>query len=405
MKLFAIFLSVLFVFCLGLFLLTRGVTEKPAVRPGQEEAYAAARELLLQPTPNIEDDKLPRAVCVESSFDFGLMAPGSEGSHSFEITNAGDADLILRDGGTSCKCTMTDMGIVKLPPGTSHTIQLKWAIQDAQSEFAQYALVKTNDPHQLEIQLGVRGQVGTWLGSNLEALQFDRLIQSSKDTKEFEVFSTQLAGFELQRWEASSELIQLEDLGASQPEGDKKHVHRFRLKVQAPDSLGARAETVRIYMNGPPPDSHQLTAKALQPDGTWLVEVPVYLDVLRKLSLYGPSITDDGRIDLGKTLASQSAGRSWVLLGRIRGAKTTAPVTAKLSGIPELSVEVVPLASREFEESFRLVMRSSDKMRAGIYDHETAGTLVIEAPGIEGEERIEMTVNLDVLADQISATL
>jgi hypothetical protein len=47
----------------------------------------------------------PKAVVMGPVFMFGTMRVGDDKSHDFVIKNEGDADLILKTGKTTCKCT------------------------------------------------------------------------------------------------------------------------------------------------------------------------------------------------------------------------------------------------------------------------------------------------------------
>src|SRR5262249_39416210 len=64
----------------------------------------------------------PRAQVLQKEYNFGLMDPGISGKHDFTITNAGDTELQLKLGGTTCKCTISGISDSRVPPGKSATM-------------------------------------------------------------------------------------------------------------------------------------------------------------------------------------------------------------------------------------------------------------------------------------------
>ncbi|MDC0278713.1 DUF1573 domain-containing protein [bacterium] len=95
----------------------------------------------------------------EPSFDFGLMAPDTEGEHLFKIKNVGNGDLRLRLGASTCKCTFGDLEKEALAPGEETEIKLSWSVKPGLTEFSQSAEVITNDPDSVVIRLEITGQV------------------------------------------------------------------------------------------------------------------------------------------------------------------------------------------------------------------------------------------------------
>lgn len=112
-----------------------------------------AQEALVQTTnPNA------KAQVEVTIYNFGIMDVKSAGSHDFFIKNVGTQDLILTVNQTSCSC----LGIVitppRVPPGTSARCHLKYTADQATiGKFSQGGIVRTNDPDNKEIYLGVEG--------------------------------------------------------------------------------------------------------------------------------------------------------------------------------------------------------------------------------------------------------
>lgn len=105
-------------------------------------------------------DGRPRVELIdETSFNFGLMAPDTEGEHRFRIKNVGDGDLRLRLGASTCKCTLGDLDKEMLAPGEETEIKLTWTVKAGLTEFSQSAEVITNDPDSVVIRLAITGEV------------------------------------------------------------------------------------------------------------------------------------------------------------------------------------------------------------------------------------------------------
>lgn len=97
-----------------------------------------------------------------SKHDFGVMAPNTEGSHTFVVKNVGDGDLKLRIGASSCKCTIGSLESDTLAPGEQTEVKLEWTVKPAgmdENTFSQTAQLLTNDPSQYGITLQISGNV------------------------------------------------------------------------------------------------------------------------------------------------------------------------------------------------------------------------------------------------------
>jgi hypothetical protein len=101
----------------------------------------------------------PKADTGPTEFNFGKMAVGETGRHTFVIKNVGEAPLRLARGESSCKCTVGTLGQDEVPPGGSAEIQLEWHPPSQSMEFMQMATVWTNDPELPEFRLQINGQV------------------------------------------------------------------------------------------------------------------------------------------------------------------------------------------------------------------------------------------------------
>jgi hypothetical protein len=110
----------------------------------------------------------PKAEAEELVFSFGRMPVRSTNSHTFTIQNTGEADLQLKAGTTTCKCTTFGFGAdpqnaektAVVAPGKSITLLMNWKSGDvADRAFRHGGEVHTNDPKNPLIKLAVEGAV------------------------------------------------------------------------------------------------------------------------------------------------------------------------------------------------------------------------------------------------------
>lgn len=110
----------------------------------------------------------PKAVVLGPVFRFGTMRVGDDKSHDFVIKNEGDADLILKTGTTTCKCTRFGFGAVEetarkdavVKPGESITLTMNWnGGKVADRGFRHGGDLFTNDPKNTTLKLAVEGAV------------------------------------------------------------------------------------------------------------------------------------------------------------------------------------------------------------------------------------------------------
>lgn len=126
--------------------------------------FGTDRALTPDTLPEYLESKLPEGrptveLVGEPNFDFGMMAPGTEGDHAFVIKNVGNDDLRLRLGATTCTCTLGDLDREVLAPGEQTEIKLSWFVKAGNEDFSQSAEVLTNDPKHVVVRLGVTGKI------------------------------------------------------------------------------------------------------------------------------------------------------------------------------------------------------------------------------------------------------
>ncbi len=117
----------------------------------------------------------PHVVVKEPHYDFGTMQRGTSKSHEFLIQNTGAGPLKLRNGGTTCKCTMSQVPESAIPPGGSTKIKLEWKAKADSGPFRQTATILTNDPTQSQLELLVDGQILPISGVEPADFTFDKI--------------------------------------------------------------------------------------------------------------------------------------------------------------------------------------------------------------------------------------
>jgi hypothetical protein len=135
------------------------------------------------------DKDSPRIIVDQPHHDFGSMQRGTTKSHEFVIRNTGKAPLKIRNGGTTCKCTLSKVGEESIAPGGSTTIKLEWSAKADSGPFRQTATILTNDPTQSQIELSVDGQILALSGVEPPDFLFDKLAVGEAKTAQVYVMA------------------------------------------------------------------------------------------------------------------------------------------------------------------------------------------------------------------------
>ena len=99
--------------------------------------------------------------------EFGSMSQLSEGTHSWEFKNIGEADLELWMESSTCSCTIAKLSTkegqekkkVVVKPKDSTKIDLQWQTKMFHDAYPKGATIGTNDPSRRSITLNVKGKV------------------------------------------------------------------------------------------------------------------------------------------------------------------------------------------------------------------------------------------------------
>lgn len=102
----------------------------------------------------IAQSAAPVITAAKLSHDFGEISEGMVVNHEFEITNTGNAELIIKKVTASCGCTAAAPGKSKLQPGEKTTINVRFDSEGRLGQQQKYVYILSNDPKTPELRLG-----------------------------------------------------------------------------------------------------------------------------------------------------------------------------------------------------------------------------------------------------------
>lgn len=106
-----------------------------------------------------ESEQQKKEVAFETqTYDYGMIAKGSDGKCSFKFTNNSETPLILTNVVASCGCTVPSWPKTPINPGESSTIDVKYNTNNV-GHFTKRITVTTNKQEESTIILTIKGQV------------------------------------------------------------------------------------------------------------------------------------------------------------------------------------------------------------------------------------------------------
>jgi hypothetical protein len=103
------------------------------------------------PVPQLEIDA--------TDYDFGTLSLDATGRREFVFRNTGTASLQLSPGETSCKCALSEIENINVPPGEETRVTLTWRGESTVGPYRQTATILSNDPARPRVVLTVSGQM------------------------------------------------------------------------------------------------------------------------------------------------------------------------------------------------------------------------------------------------------
>ncbi len=143
------------------------------------------------------DGPQPIAVVEESTHDFGVMERDAKNTHVFVIKNSGGYPLVLRQGDTTCKCTMSKLAQEPIDPGEQADITLTWEAKSDSEQFRQTAEILTNDPQRPRVLLTIEGRIRASLAAMPPTINFSGMLESEERTATTRVYTTRGTDFRI----------------------------------------------------------------------------------------------------------------------------------------------------------------------------------------------------------------
>jgi hypothetical protein len=255
-------------------------------------SFTAYREELDRKQRLARVEARPEAAIEQDEYDFGVMDPATEGTHTFLIHNRGGGDLELALGEPSSPSIRGEIPRPIVPPGETGKVLVAWTTGISQKTYAQGVFLETNVPGKYQIPLMVRGAVRVQIGVEPQQFTIARMEPGQPAQASCLLYSQVLPDLappqvtcsvagatcaatpadpeSLAAIEAKAGYLVTVTLPADMPSGP------FRGEVRMETKMGRDGE----------PESVTLA-------------VPISGRVLRRLAVYGVGVEETGILDLG----------------------------------------------------------------------------------------------------------
>lgn len=185
----------------------------------------------------------PKVEYKEDEHDFGTMRRFASGSHKFIVTNNGEAALKLVAGGTTCQCTIGELGVNEIAPGESSFIELTWTIKQPGPSFQHSAVILTNDPSNPRQTLVVKGFIGMSVGTSPSGnWSMGSLDHKEESTIDGHIYSHIVDSFEIEKVEANVAGLEFEWKSLTEAECLSLSTRLFLEEQGPPDAHGNDAK-------------------------------------------------------------------------------------------------------------------------------------------------------------------
>lgn len=286
--------------------------EQPSLERG---IYASAID------PNKE---YPVVEVDNKDFDFGSMDSQSKGHHDFIFRNVGKAPLELKKGGTTCKCTLSDIGEGMIQPGESAKVTLEWKGKTFIGPYSQTASILTNDPQNARVELRIHGEITAKARIVPDELVFSSINAGSEAEGNVHIYSYVKGPLEIKDFEIDNpENIKV---SISPLSDDEVKREKYATSGQSVD--------IRIKPGLPPGPFQRRILVKTNVQGAEELSIPVKGVISSEISIYG---------------SDWSASRGILQLGRLKNGKTIRQLVVKVGG---LHPEDVKFEVEEVEPEF-----------------------------------------------------
>jgi hypothetical protein len=127
----------------------------------------------------------PELTAAQTTYDFGIVQPGGNMQHAFEIKNTGRQPLKISKINVSCGCIKDAHAEVDaVAPGASTKLLLTWEPPTFQKDVIETVDVETNDPVRPSVRFTIQAQVRPQFSVEPAVLNFGVLESSELPGKE-----------------------------------------------------------------------------------------------------------------------------------------------------------------------------------------------------------------------------
>lgn len=249
---------------------------------------------------------MPDAVVEATEYDFGVMDPLTDGTHTFVIQNKGGGPLELSLGEPSCATVRGEIVRPVVPPGESGEIQVSWTTGANQPEYSVAVLVETNDNSNYEVRLMIKGKVRVQIG-----VEPERLDVSSVDPGQTASASTVLYSQIWTDLPAPKATCSIAGATCAVTPADPEAL----AAVQAAAGYQVTVTLPTDMPSGPFQGVLRIETQAAARGTTdvLVMQLPVSGRVLRRLAVYGVGVEEPGIVDLGVHPPGKGSQRRLVL--------------------------------------------------------------------------------------------
>jgi hypothetical protein len=103
----------------------------------------------------------PRIVCDQPTFDFGSRDASEVVTHTFELKNTGNSDLVISAVRPACGCTTAQLVKSVIQPGETSKLGAQLSLAGRGGEIQKTILIESNDPANPALELLMKGKVVT----------------------------------------------------------------------------------------------------------------------------------------------------------------------------------------------------------------------------------------------------
>jgi hypothetical protein len=277
---------------------------------------------------------VPKAVVEQTEHYLGFLDPAEQCAHVFMIRNEGQAPLKLTRGGTSCKCTMSELPDRPIPPGGTAEVRVASKIAQQSGDFAHSATIFTNDPNRKRVRLLLHGTIRKYVAADPKRIVLSAMRREEARSVGATLYSQVWESFRVE--DVTSTLDGLNwQIGPADPEtlSEWKARSGYRLEVAVPPNLPAGNFWHELEMSVVPGDGSPARTFSLDVTGS----------VLSRITIYGPKLLGGKILKLGTIPEGEGARERLTMKVRDDHRRL---LIERVETDPEfLQVEVVPLDS------------------------------------------------------------